>query len=105
MSGLGGLGGVADDRYRNFILPEFPPELVTVKFILGRPPTPTKGGSWKDLLNFNFEVEQAQYGDMVMLDVSFSTLTLTSRSRTISTMAKLTHISSGWQIGTRGTHQ
>ncbi|KIR36347.1 hypothetical protein I352_01295 [Cryptococcus deuterogattii MMRL2647] len=59
------------DLYRETIIPDFPPELVTVKFILGLPPYPEQSSSSelskraKLLKDVNKEMKK--HGDMVML--------------------------------------
>ena len=56
------------------ILPDFPPSLVTVKFILGLPPYPEKPISQEALERSRFlreiNAEMAEHGDMVMLPVN-----------------------------------
>lgn len=60
-------------RYRRVILPDFPPNLVTVKFILGLPPFPEKPISQEALQRSLFlrdiQQEMDEHGDMVLLPV------------------------------------
>lgn len=62
------------DRYRETIIPDFPPELVTVKFILGTPPYPEQSSiserSKRTKLLKDVSKEMKEHGDMVMLPVS-----------------------------------
>ncbi|GFZ45356.1 hypothetical protein JCM24511_03082 [Saitozyma sp. JCM 24511] len=61
------------DLYRRVILPDFPPNLVTVKFILGLPPFPEKPISQEALQRSLFlrdiQQEMDEHGDMVLLPV------------------------------------
>ena len=72
------LAAMTDHRYRQEILPDFPPNLVTVKFILGTPaPVPRTQISEtaaRALLLRDVAKEMREHDDMVMLDVSFSLL-------------------------------
>ena len=56
------------------ILPDFPPNLVTVKFILGLPPYPTSPIKQEAVQRSTYlrelEQENAEQGDMVILPVS-----------------------------------
>lgn len=67
---------VADVRYREIILPDYPKHLVTIKFILGTPPLPAKPlsseGVERSKLMGKVNQEMAEHGDMVMLPVSHS---------------------------------
>jgi hypothetical protein len=67
---------VANGRYREIILPDFPKHLVTIKFILGTPPLPEKPLSSeavsRTVLMGKVNQEMAEHGDMVMLPVSHS---------------------------------
>jgi hypothetical protein len=69
---------VADVRYREIILPDFPKHLVTIKFILGTPALPEKPISSEAVartkLMGKVNQEMAEHGDMVMLPVSYSCL-------------------------------
>lgn len=60
-------------RYRRVILPDFPSNLVTVKFILGTPGFPDKTapqeGTDRATLLRSVRKEMKEHGDMVMLDV------------------------------------
>lgn len=62
-------------RYRETIIPDFPPELVTVKFILGTPPYPEPSSSSevskRTKLLKDVKKEMKEHGDMVMLPVSY----------------------------------
>ncbi|ORY31443.1 hypothetical protein BCR39DRAFT_526792 [Naematelia encephala] len=59
------------DLYRRVILPDFPPHLVTVKFILGLPPYPEKPISADAISRSQFlrqiHAEMDEFGDMVLL--------------------------------------
>ena len=73
----------ADGRYRKVILPDFPSNLVTVKFILGTPahvPKSDKEGAaarsrtMKDVIK-----EMKEHDDMIMLDVRLRIQSSTTR--------------------------
>lgn len=59
--------------YRKVYFPDFPPSLVTTKFILGTPPYPARPvgqeAAARSLLLRELDKEQAEHGDMVMLPV------------------------------------
>lgn len=62
------------NRYRRVILPDFPQDLVTIKFILGTPTRPedphsSEGVARAELMK-EVKQEMEEQGDMVMLDVS-----------------------------------
>lgn len=67
-------------RYRRTIIPDFPPSLVTVKFILGLPPFPErpigKEAVERSIFLRRIQAEADEHGDIVMLPAS---LTFTSR--------------------------
>jgi hypothetical protein len=58
-------------RYREVILPDFPKDLVTVKFILGTPPYPEKPISNEAIARSRFlreiQAEMNEHKDMVLL--------------------------------------
>ena len=67
------------------ILPEFPPNLVTIKFILGLPPLTEEpfdleidNGTVREMFLEEVEAEMEEHGDMVMLPVNHLALAVWS---------------------------
>lgn len=86
------------------MLPDFPSDLFTVKFILGQQ-APVEGLNpgqriSRAKLAKDVQEEMAKFGDMVMLDVSARRESPDARLSTTSTSARRTSTSSGSQRST-----